>query len=151
MKRSNRVAWLLIATLTTLTLVTFDQVTLAATGSDSPDAIQVESAVMRAAPAPHEQEMAIANSPLTLFVQPPGGTTLRLTYNPDDGWELESRDASLKPTEARIRPAVASQQKEDAIANHPLTVFIDGPTGYTYVWIRDHGWKFVGRITDRIK
>jgi hypothetical protein len=31
----------------------------------------------------------------------------------------------------------------------PLTVFIDGPSGYTYVWMRDEGWKFVGRIAGR--
>jgi hypothetical protein len=151
MKLSNRVTRLLIATLTPLTLVTFGQVTLAATAGDSSDAIQVEAAVTRNAPAQHEQETASADSPITLLVQPPGGSTRRLTYIPDDGWKFDDRDASLKPTEARVMPAVASQQKEDAIASRPLTVFIDGPTGYTYVWTRDRGWEFVGRITDRIK
>jgi hypothetical protein len=151
MKRSNRVARVLLATLTTLTCATFDQVTLAATAADSPDAIQVEAAVTRIAPAKHEQERAIENSPLTLLVQPPDGSTLRLTYIPDDGWKFDDHDASLERTEGRVTPAVASQQKEESVANRPLTVFIDGPTGYTYVWIRDQGWKFVGRITDHIK
>jgi hypothetical protein len=150
MKRSNRVARMLLATLSTLTLVTFDQVTLAATAGDSPNDIQVEAAATRNAPAQHEQEAAIANSPLALIVQTPGGSTLRLTYVPDDGWKFDDHDASLKPTEGRITPAAVPQLKEDAIANRPLTVFIDGPTGYTYVWIRDRGWKFIGHITGHI-
>jgi len=30
----------------------------------------------------------------------------------------------------------------------PLTVFIDGPSGFTYVWNRDDGWKCIGRFVD---
>jgi hypothetical protein len=30
----------------------------------------------------------------------------------------------------------------------PLTVFIDGPSGFTYVWHRDDGWKCVGMLVD---
>jgi hypothetical protein len=33
--------------------------------------------------------------------------------------------------------------------DEPLTVFIDGPTGFTFVWMRDAGWKFVGRVVDQ--
>ncbi|KXU83100.1 hypothetical protein CI15_28730 [Paraburkholderia monticola] len=151
MKRSNTVARLLVATLTAVTLMTLDQVTLAATMGDSPDTVRVESTATRDAPAINEQETTTGHSPLTLLVQSPGGSTLRLTYIQDDGWKLDDHDASLEWTEGRVTPATASQQKEDAIAARPLTVFIDGPTGYTYVWIRDQGWKFVGRITDKIK
>lgn len=150
MKGSNTAARLLLATLTIVTLVTCDRVALAATTGDSPDAIQVKAVATRNAPAKHEQETAITHSPLTLLVQSPGGSTLRLTYIQDDGWKLDDRDVSLERTEGRVTPTAASQQ-EDGIANRPLTVFIDGPTGYTYVWIRDHGWKFVGRITDQTK
>ncbi|MBB5444786.1 MULTISPECIES: hypothetical protein [unclassified Paraburkholderia] len=151
MKRSNIDARLLVATLTTVTLVTLNGVTLAATMGDSPDAIRAETAATRNAPAKHQQETAITHSPLTLLVQSPSGSTVRLTYIQDDGWMFDDRDASLEQTEGRVTPAVASQQKKGAIANRPLTVFIDGPSGYTYVWIRDQGWKFVGRITDQIK
>jgi hypothetical protein len=28
-------------------------------------------------------------------------------------------------------------------------VFIDGPTGYTYVWTVEKGWSFVGRVAKR--
>jgi hypothetical protein len=31
----------------------------------------------------------------------------------------------------------------------PLTVFIDGPSGYTFVWTREGAWKFVGKIAGR--
>jgi hypothetical protein len=137
--------------LTTLTVVTFVQVTMAASGNNGPDVIQAEAAVTRIDAAMPGKETAIADSPLTLLVQRSNGGTVRLTYVPDEGWKLADRDAGLKSAEARITPAVASQQEQDAIANHPLTVFIDGPTGYTYIWIRDGGWKFVGRITDRVK
>jgi hypothetical protein len=135
----------------TLALATSNQVTLAATEGNGPDAPQVEAAVARNAPAKHDQERPITHSPLTLVVQPPEGSTVELIYVPDNGWTLDDRDASRKRAEGRVTPAVASQQKEDAVANRPLTVFIDGPTGYTYVWIRDEGWKFVGRITDHVK
>jgi hypothetical protein len=111
----------------------------------------MDAVATRIAPAKHEQETGIAHSPLTLLVQSPGGSTNRLTYIQDDGWTLDDRDASIEQTEGRVTPAAASQQKEDAVSNHPLTVFIDGPSGYTYVWIRDQGWKFVGHITDRTK
>jgi len=33
--------------------------------------------------------------------------------------------------------------------NEPLTVFIDGPSGFMYAWNRDDGWTFVGKIADR--
>ncbi|WP_233837169.1 hypothetical protein [Paraburkholderia sp. ZP32-5] len=134
----------------TVALVTLDQVTLAATMGDGPDAIRIEAATTLGAPAKHEQETANAHSPLTLLVQSPAGSTLRLTYIQDDGWTFDDRDASLEPTEGRVTPAAVSPQKEDTIS-HPLTVFIDGPSGYTYVWLRDQGWKFVGRITNQTK
>ncbi|WP_233855963.1 hypothetical protein [Paraburkholderia sp. HD33-4] len=150
MKGSDTAARLLLAALTTVTLGTFGRVTLAATTGDSPDAVQVEAVATRNAPAKPEQETAITHSPLTLLVQSPGGGTLRLTYVHDDGWKFDDRDASLERTEGRVTPTAAPQQ-EDAIAIRPLTVMIDGPTGYTYVWIRDQGWKFVGRIADQTK
>jgi hypothetical protein len=33
---------------------------------------------------------------------------------------------------------------------HPLSVVVDGPTGFVYVWTQDsEAWRFVGRISDR--
>lgn len=33
-------------------------------------------------------------------------------------------------------------------ASDPVAVFVDGPTGYTFVWSADTGWKFVGPLGD---
>jgi hypothetical protein len=30
----------------------------------------------------------------------------------------------------------------------PLTVYLDGPTGYAFIYLAAEGWKFVGRIHD---
>lgn len=90
-----------------------------------------------------------SGGPLTLTLLAPSGGTSRLTYIDEDGWRLDDRDASLKPTEARITPASAEPPKGASGAERPMTVFIDGPTGFTYVWMRDQGWKFVGRLADR--
>ena len=93
--------------------------------------------------------IAVDGGPLTLTVQTPSGGTSRLTYADTDGWRLDDRDAGLKPMEARITPASAEPQKEASASERPMTVFIDGPTGFTYVWTRDQGWKYVGRLSDR--
>jgi hypothetical protein len=29
-----------------------------------------------------------------------------------------------------------------------MAVFIDGPTGYTFAWTAEGGWKFVGHLSD---
>jgi len=39
----------------------------------------------------------------------------------------------------------------DCAATGRVCNFIDGPTGYTYVWVADQGWKFVGKVTQRIR
>lgn len=66
--------------------------------------------------------------------------------------------AGNRPTVQRVRPLrkVASPSTEPARPpegaipdGEPLTVFIDGPSGFTFVWDRDGGWKFVGKIVDK--
>lgn len=88
-------------------------------------------------------------SPLTITVQTPSGGTSRLTYVNEEGWRLDDREARLKPGEARITPASAEPQKGASVGEQPMTVFIDGPTGFTYVWVSDQGWKFIGRLSER--
>ncbi|WP_321795619.1 hypothetical protein [Caballeronia sp. J97] len=83
---------------------------------------------------------------LALTIQTPSGGTSRLIYADDDGWRLDDHDARLKPMEARITPASAEPRKEVSAGERPMTVFIDGPTGFTYVWSRDQGWKYVGKL-----
>jgi hypothetical protein len=50
---------------------------------------------------------------------------------------------------------MSAQALEDAATERdareymdPLSVFIDGPTGYTFTWTGEGGWKFAGRISD---
>ncbi|WP_459713003.1 hypothetical protein [Paraburkholderia sp. 2C] len=131
--------------------MTVGQVSLAAGETDSGDPVRVEAVAARDAPARHEQETAVTDAPLTLLVQPAGGSARQLAYLADDGWTLDDRNAVAQRTEAHVTSAAVSQLREEAVAIHPLAVFIDGPTGYTYVWIRDQGWKFVGRVVDRKK
>jgi hypothetical protein len=111
------------------------------------DGVQVEPAAAHNEAMRREQTAGAAASPLTLVVQSASGGTSRLTYVENDGWRLDDPDASLKPGEVRLTP-VATQPEEPG-AKQPLTVFIDGPSGFTYIWVRDEGWKFVGRIAER--
>ena len=75
--------------------------------------------------------------PRTLFISAPRGGTVRLIYVPDDGWSFANGAIGSKAAMAALTPT-----------EKPLAVFIDGPTGFTYVWIGETGWKFVGRIVD---
>ena len=148
MKRLNKSRALLIATLSSVTLVTFSQVTFAATvgGGESSNAKRMKAAVTHAA-APPSEKGAIANPPLTLVIEAPNGNTFRLIRLPDAGWKFVDRASGTKTTEASLTPTTP-QPEESSAVDDPLTVFIDGPTGFTYVWMRDKGWKFVGRVAD---
>ncbi|MET3232624.1 UNVERIFIED_ORG: hypothetical protein ABIC54_004832 [Burkholderia sp. 1263] len=141
MKRLNRCAALLTATVVALAFATHGAVTFAATAA-------------RGAATPCEAQTGSAQSspgPLTLLVDPPEGGTLRLTYVPLDGWKLDTANGASTQAEGRVSPVGASRLKEKRAASEPMTVFIDGPSGFAYVWTQDRGWKFTGRVTDRIR
>ena len=151
MKRSNRSLGLLIATLISVTAATFGQVTFAAaaTGAECSKAKPTKAAVTYGAPLSPEKQTAINGSPLTLFIKAPTGNTFRLVYRDDNGWRFADRAVGPKPTEAALTPTAMPQSEESSAVDEPLTVFIDGPTGFTFVWMRDAGWKFVGRVVDQ--
>jgi hypothetical protein len=86
--------------------------------------------------------------PRTLFISASRGGTVRLIYVPDDGWSFADGAIGSKATMAALTPTAMSRSDEGSAAEKPLAVFIDGPTGCTYVWIGETGWKFVGRIVD---
>ncbi|MBN3753205.1 hypothetical protein G3N95_09635 [Paraburkholderia sp. Tr-20389] len=90
-----------------------------------------------------------ARGPLTLMIQSPAGGAVRLTYLPDDGWKADPAGAVEKATVSV--PQSDANSVLDEATRKPMTVFIDGPTGFTYFWSREHGWKFVGRLTDRLQ
>ncbi|WP_459711061.1 hypothetical protein [Paraburkholderia sp. 2C] len=106
--------------------------------------------VARGATVPCGPQAVGGSGPLTLFIQPPTGRTMKLTYSVNDGWNASpTRGATTQVAGAAY--AVASQTEPESEAGQPITVFIDGPSGFTYFWIPDVGWKFVGRVTDRIQ
>jgi hypothetical protein len=94
-------------------------------------------------------------SPLTLYVEDPNGKELALVHVEGTGWKYgapESRERSGKSFFRKIAfwsttPAPAA--KHAVPSDEALTVFIDGPSGFTYVWTQDGGWKFVGTLTGR--
>ncbi|ACC75662.1 hypothetical protein PPMP20_16440 [Paraburkholderia phymatum] len=89
-----------------------------------------------------------ARGPLTLMIQSPAGGVVRLTYVPDEGWKADPA-VSVERAAASVPPSEANSALDEA-THKPMTVFIDGPTGFTYFWSREHGWKFVGRLSDRL-
>jgi hypothetical protein len=151
MKRSDRHAGLITATLAALTFGTYGHVTFAASDGEPAHKPRIEKTAGRSATTPCKEQTSNTNSPLTLLVQPPSGSTMRLTYVPADGWKLDNPAAASKAPQGRVTPVATSRPEESRGKNEPMTVFIDGPTGFTYIWRQDQGWTFVGRITDRIQ
>ena len=67
-----------------------------------------------------------------IFINRPHGEQATLIYSADGGW----------------RWLVEERSKRARALEKPLTVFMDGPTGNTFVYSQQEGWKFVGRIAD---
>lgn len=88
----------------------------------------------------------------TLLLSGPDGKPSTLVYSPDGGWRMHTGwEAQAKSDAARPIKAVAMQPAQPGdgpLSERPLTVFVDGPTGFTYIYLFDQGWKFVGRIAD---
>ena len=91
------------------------------------------------------------NAAPTVFLSGPGGERFTLVRSTTDGWRLHAgwiaeETGWSKATLAAVgAPPVAAQQTLE----RPLTVFVDGPTGFTFMYVLDEGWKFVGRVADR--
>lgn len=150
MERSTMARDMLIPALASLALVTFGQAALAGRGSDDSDDKRATVGLTRGASASSRTQQTIVSPAVTLFVETPTGTTVRLVYVPDGGWIFRDGKADPPLSGTALARTTAPQRVEaPAITNEPLTVFIDGPSGFTYVWMRDAGWKFVGRIADK--
>ncbi|HEX7043016.1 MAG TPA: hypothetical protein VF203_00240 [Burkholderiales bacterium] len=92
-------------------------------------------------------DAASKSSPLTVTIETPSGSIAQLTYRVGAGWTLEERARAATPGFTRVS---SSQPQPEAVeVDRPMTVFIDGPTGYTYVWRLGDGWKFVGSVSER--
>jgi hypothetical protein len=75
---------------------------------------------------------APSTATVVLSLHAPDGGTARLVRVPGRGWTYG--DAGLRKTSSATP------------TEPPQSVFIDGPTGYTFVYIQDAGWKFVGVV-----
>ncbi len=93
-------------------------------------------------------------APLTIYLEDADGKAFRLVQVPGtgwqyaDGWKSSERDPnSLRKTTFELNKQ--SKAADDAGArDQPLTVFIDGASGFTFVWKQAEGWKFVGKIAN---
>ncbi|MEM5390004.1 hypothetical protein VSR68_41795 [Paraburkholderia phymatum] len=105
--------------------------------------------------APCLKAASAGNGQLTLLVQAPTGSAVQLTYAANDGWSANPDTTAAGQDAGRIGPVDVSHSTEDPGFDQPpgkpMTVFIDGPTGFTYLWSRERGWTFVGRLTERIQ
>lgn len=83
---------------------------------------------------------------LTMTIESPSGESSLLTYQQGIGWRFDDQTGRKVPKAQAISTAWAAEPKS---ADRPLSVLIDGPTGYTYVWAADKGWQYVGHIAAR--
>jgi hypothetical protein len=142
---------MIMATLAALMSGTYGHISFAATDGEPTYEASIATTTGHNTTTPCKEQASSANSPLTLLIQPPVGSTIRLTYVPADGWKLDTPDAAPKAPKGRVTPVATSQPEKSRGTSEPMTVFIDGPTGYTYIWRQDQGWTFAGRVTDRIQ
>lgn len=101
----------------------------------------------QAAPAPAETQSAAQ----TIFLSGPGGDRFTLVRSADDGWRLQAgwNSGETRWSKEVLAAVGASPVAAQQTLARPLTVFVDGPTGFTFMYVLDEGWKFVGRVADR--
>jgi hypothetical protein len=110
------------------------------------------SALAAGASAVFGQTALAPTSAPTILLSGPGGERFTLVRSTDDGWRLqpgwnaEGNGWGTAALAAVGAPSIAAQQT----LARPLTVFVDGPTGFTFMYVLDEGWKFVGRVADRV-
>lgn len=83
--------------------------------------------------------VASAEPALSLSVVSPAGTTQRLEFRNGEGWRSVA-EARVVRTALPNTPAAAT-----SVAAQPLAVFLDQPTGGTFVYLAEEGWKYLGR------
>jgi hypothetical protein len=119
----------------------------------------VSTSGREAADAPRSQALialsddgASTSSPQVLDFKDVDGNTARLLYIPGEGWKyLDDRatdGATGVADNAWLSPVAPALAESLAPRLDPMTVFIDGPTGYVYAWTPDAAWQFVGYISD---
>ena len=102
-----------------------------------------------------EQQCAGDASPQTVFLEDADGNAFQLVHCRGSGWKYvaggksDDGEGNLAIRKIEFSPISAAQAGTPALpTDDPMAVFIDGPTGYTFAWTNDGGWKFVGHIAD---
>jgi hypothetical protein len=88
----------------------------------------------------------LADSPLALTVVAPSGAQYRLAYAAGQGWRFVDRIPEGLRLEVASNDDVAPPVIPTPGELQPQAVFIDGPSGNTFVWVPERRWRFVGRI-----
>ena len=122
--------------------------------ASEPQTSGFSQAVQRtAATASAESRNAESASPLTLYLENATGEAFRLFQVPGKGWQYaDGWKSSASERDSRLQKTAFTTDTRSTAANEAiadddtLTVFIDGPSGFTFVWKQDEGWKFVGKI-----
>ena len=102
-----------------------------------------------------ERPSADQESPLTLYLKDTNGKAFRLVQVPGTGWRYADgwkssgceRNSPFQKTAFAANPRATAANKS-VVPDEPLTVFIDGQSGLTFVWNEDEGWKFVGKLAN---
>lgn len=105
-------------------------------------------------PAPNHGHMADQGCPghrpvQLLSLKDADGVPFQLAYVHGCGWKYVATEPSVdrRTSGSHATPVSAVTPANISMPEgEPLTVFIDGLTGYTFIWIRDGGWKFVGEL-----
>ena len=155
--RTSNMRRALSAALTGLALAAITQVSYAAGDVASQTQIADLKEAPQLAPAPTiaEPRRSGRGSPLTLYMEDTNGNAFRLVHVQGTGWKYAEGWKSPDSAAASLFRKVAFQSTTPAPAKgatpdgKPLTVFIDGPSGFTFVWDREGGWKFVGKMVDK--
>jgi hypothetical protein len=85
----------------------------------------------------------------SLHLEGGGGEQLHLAYFAGCGWKYIAADHTARGKtglEKVSDPAVSSAASAVPARENPMTVYIDGPTGYVFGWTPENGWKFVGHL-----
>lgn len=91
-----------------------------------------------------------ASAQLSIPVQGSGGTALRLDFRPGNGWRfLDAQGNGANTRKVGIGIPEALEPDHALPVEHPLSVTVDGPTGFVFAWMHETAsWKFVGRVGD---
>lgn len=107
-------------------------------------------------PTPSTESQQVSTCPASegpvnaLRLEGAQGESLRLAYFAGCGWKYLAVNRDGVTRAGFSKTSFASRRAPDgsvlATREDPMTVFIDGPTGYTFAWTPEDGWKFVGQL-----